>query len=140
MADFTASSSGDVRKTETDRLIASDQVEGTGVYNRQGEHLGEVHNFMVDKRSGQVAYAVMSFGGFLGMAENYHPLPWKVLDYDPSQGGFVVDLDKEMLEGAPTFSRTETPSWSDTTYTSRIDNFYDVTADLLRFDEEKTPR
>jgi PRC-barrel domain len=69
---------------ETDRLIASDKVEGTAVYNRQGERLGTVHNFMVDKSTGRVAYAVMSFGGFLGMGESYHPLPWRVLTYDTS--------------------------------------------------------
>ena len=71
---------------ETGDLIASDKVEGTAVYNRQREHMGTVKNFMVNKRSGQVAYAVMSFGGFLGMGESYHPLPWKVLTYDTGMG------------------------------------------------------
>ena len=56
------------------------------MYNRQGEKLGSVYNFMVDKRSGKVEYAVMSFGGFLGMGDSYHPLPWNVLTYDTSQG------------------------------------------------------
>jgi hypothetical protein len=60
---------------ETDRLIASDKVEGTAVHNRAGEHLGSVYNFMVDKFIGCIAYAVMSFGGFLGIGERYHPLP-----------------------------------------------------------------
>lgn len=127
MTDFTASASGDVERKETDRLIASNRVEGTKVYNRQGEHLGEVYNFMVDKFSGQVAYAVMSFGGFLGMGESYHPLPWKMLDYDTSQGGFVVDLDKARLEGAPRIERTEEPEWQDPTYTRRIDEYYRIT-------------
>ena len=68
--------------------------------NRVGERLGEVYNFMVDKYSGQVAYAVMSFGGFLGIGERYHPLPWKVLAYDTSLRGYVVDLDEEKLRGA----------------------------------------
>ena len=66
---------GAVATDETDRLIASDKVEGTAVYNRQGERLGSIYNFMVDKRSGQVEYAVMSFGGFLGIGDSYHPLP-----------------------------------------------------------------
>jgi hypothetical protein len=79
---------------ETDRLIASDKVEGTAVYNRQDEHLGTVHNFMVDKSTGRVAYAVMSFGGFLGIGESYHPLPWRALTYDTRRGGFVVDLSR----------------------------------------------
>jgi len=60
----TATTTGGSAIEETDRLIASDKVEGTAVYNRQNERLGTVHNFMVDKSTGQVAYAVMSFGGF----------------------------------------------------------------------------
>jgi hypothetical protein len=61
---------------ETQRLISSSKVEGTNVYNPEGEHVGSVDCFMVDKFSGKVAYAVMSFGGFLGIGERYHPLPW----------------------------------------------------------------
>ena len=120
----TTTGSGSVATDETDRLIASNKVEGTAVYNRQGERLGEVYNFMVDKRSGQVAYAVMSFGGFLGMGQSYHPLPWKVLTYDTSQGGYVVDLDKNRLQGAPSYSSSEAPDWSDPGYGRRIDDYY----------------
>jgi hypothetical protein len=113
---------------ETDRLIASDKVEGTAVYNHKSEHLGTVHNFMVDKATGRVAYAVMSFGGFLGMGESYHPLPWRVLTYDPRQGGFVIDLDKSRLKKAPSYTATNMPNWSDRTYGSRIDEYYGVPA------------
>ncbi len=60
---------------ETDRLIASDKVQGTEVFGRDGERLGSVYNFMVDKVTGRVAYAVLSFGGLLGLGERYHPLP-----------------------------------------------------------------
>ena len=113
-----------VATDETDRLIASNKVEGTAVYNRQGERLGEVYNFMVDKRSGQVAYAVMSFGGFLGLGARCHPLPWSVLAYDTGQGGYVVDLDKERLENAPSYAEGETPAWGDRTWSSGIDAYY----------------
>ena len=111
MADYAKrdASSGGVAIDETTRLIASNKVEGTEVYNRQGEHLGEVYNFMVDKFTGQVAYAVMSFGGFLGIGERYHPLPWKVLNYETTMGGYVVDLPKSKLEGAPTYAAGEDP-------------------------------
>ena len=71
----TGGGNGGVAVNETDRLIASDKVEGTAVYDRQSNHLGSVYNVMIDKFSGQVAYAVMSFGGFLGIGERYHPLP-----------------------------------------------------------------
>jgi hypothetical protein len=109
---------------ETDRLIASNKVEGTAVYNRQGERLGSVYNFMVDKRSGKVEYAVLSFGGFLGIGDSYHPLPWKALTYDTSQGGYVVDLDKDRLQGAPSYTASDDPDWRDPGYGRRVDDFY----------------
>jgi PRC-barrel domain len=124
MQTTTETGSGTVATDETDRLIASNKVEGTAVYNRQGERLGSVYNFMVDKRSGQVEYAVMSFGGFLGIGDSYHPLPWKSLTYDTSQGGYVVDLDKNRLQGAPSYSSSEAPDWSDPSYSRRIDDYY----------------
>ena len=71
----TAVGTGSAETDETDRLIASNKVEGTAVSNRQGERLGSVYNFMVDKRSGHVEYAVLSFGGFLGIGDSYYPLP-----------------------------------------------------------------
>jgi hypothetical protein len=117
---------GSVATDETNRLIASDKVEGTAVYDRAGDRLGEVYDFMVDKYSGQVAYAVMSFGGVLGIGEKYHPLPWKVLSYDTDLGGYVVDLDKETLEGAPTFGRDETPDWGNRDLATRIHDYYRV--------------
>jgi hypothetical protein len=119
-------STSSVATDETDRLIASNKVEGTAVYNRQGERLGTVHNFMVDKFTGQVAYAVMSFGGFLGMGESYHPLPWRVLTYDTNMGGYVVDLDKSKLEGAPSYTAANEPNWSDRDYGRRVDDYYGV--------------
>jgi hypothetical protein len=124
MQTTTETGSRSVATDETDRLIASNKVEGTAVYNRQGERLGSVYNFMVDKRSGQVEYAVMSFGGFLGIGDSYHPLPWKSLTYDTSQGGYVVDLDKNRLQGAPSYSSSEAPDWSDPSYGRRIDDYY----------------
>src|ERR687898_912245 len=90
-----------VATDETSSLISSDKVEGTAVYDRRGEKLGSIHSVMIDKISGKVAYAVMSFGGFLGIGDRYHPLPWHVLTYDTRQGGYVVDLDPSMLKGAP---------------------------------------
>jgi hypothetical protein len=77
---------------ETTSLISASKVTGTNVYNPAGEHLGTVYDVMLDKRSGKIAYAVRSFGGFLGMGERYHPLPWATLKYDTRQGGYVVGL------------------------------------------------
>jgi PRC-barrel domain len=81
---------------------------------------------MVDKISGQVAYAVMSFGGFLGIGGSYHPLPWRMLKYNVRQGGYVVDLDRRRLEGAPSYSASNLPNWSDPVYGHRIDDYYGV--------------
>jgi len=111
---------------ETSDLIASDKVEGTAVYNAAGDRLGTVYNFMVGKRSGKVAYAVMSFGGFLGLGESYHPLPWEVLTYDTQKGGYVVNLSREQLEGAPRYSASEGPDWADVAYGRRINEYYGV--------------
>jgi hypothetical protein len=109
---------------ETRDLIASDKVAGTSVYDRSGNKLGSVSNLMLDKRSGQVAYAALSFGGFLGMGASYHPLPWNQLHYEPKQGGYVVDLTKEQLEGAPTYSDPHEARWDDPTYGRGIDDYY----------------
>ena len=115
--------SAPVALDETDRLIASDKVQGTEVFGRNGERLGTVYNFMVDKITGRVAYAVMSFGGFLGLGERYHPLPWEALTYDPVRGGYVVDLDREKLERAPSFAAGEEP-WRDPEHRRNVFGFY----------------
>ncbi|WJY20032.1 PRC-barrel domain-containing protein [Alteriqipengyuania flavescens] len=82
-------------------MIASDRVEGTAVYDRRGNRLGTIENFMVGKRSGRVEYAVLSFGGFLGMGQRHYPLPWDQLDYDESMNGYVVDITEDDLDRAP---------------------------------------
>jgi hypothetical protein len=109
---------------ETHRLISSEKVDGTAVYDRRGERLGSIHHLMIDKYTGQVAYAVMSFGGFLGIGESYHPLPWKMLKYDTRLGGYVVDLDRNRLEGAPSYTSRDMPNWDDPSYTGRIDRYW----------------
>ena len=80
---------------ETHRLIASDKVEGTKVYNPEGEKLGTVANVMIDKRSGKSEYAVLEFGGLFGLGSDHYPLPWDMLTYDIDQGGYVVDVAKD---------------------------------------------
>ena len=111
---------------ETASLIASNKVEGTAVYNQQGEKLGSIYNFMVDKRSGQAKYAVLQFGGILGLGSDYYPIPWEKLTYDTSEGGYVVALDKGMLEAAPKYTSTDVPAF-DSDYSQRINSYYGVT-------------
>jgi len=91
--------SGSVLTDKTDELIASNKVEGTAVYNHQGERIGTLHHFMVGKRSGQVAYAVMSFGGLFGLGEKHYPLPWNELTYDTNRGGYVIANPPQPVAG-----------------------------------------
>ena len=97
----------------------------TSVDNRAGECLGSAYTVMIHKYSGQVAYAVMSFGGFLGLGERYHPLPWRSLTYDTGLGGYVVDVTREQLERAPSYGRDEAP-WGDPAYGRRVFDYYGV--------------
>ena len=111
---------------ETGSLIASDKVQGTEVYNTAGDNLGAIYDIMIDKPSGKVAYAIMSFGGFLGIGNQYHPLPWSILHYDTSKGGYVVNLDKRQLEGAPVYDAGQEPAWGDRAYENAIHDYYGV--------------
>lgn len=113
-------------RDETHDLISSEKVEGTAVYNRQGERLGSIENFMVGKRNGRVEYAVLSFGGLFGIGHKHYPLPWDVLTYDTDKGGYVVDLDKDMLENAPSYEAGQQPSY-DRDYGERVYGYYGVT-------------
>jgi len=112
--------------SEVGRLIAADKVQGTEVYGRGGESLGKIENVMIDKPSGKVAYAVMSFGGILGMGKDRHALPWGVLTYDPSLGGYVMNIDRERLEGAPAYSDSPDFNWEDNDWGRRLHEYYDV--------------
>lgn len=82
-------------------LVSSADVMGTEVYTHQGESLGTIDHVMIDKLSGKIAYAVMAFGGVLGIGEEHYPVPWGALRYDVEQGGFVTDITQEQLTGAP---------------------------------------
>lgn len=111
---------------ETSRLISADKVEGTSVYNPSGDKLGAIDNVMIDKQTGKVAYAMMSFGGFLGLGEKYHPLPWSMLKFDTSKGGYLVNLDKRTLEGAPMYGQNDTINWEDEAWGKKVHDYYGV--------------
>ncbi len=115
----------DIEIDETADLIASNKVEGTTVYDNDDERLGTITNFMVDKLTGQVEYAVLSFGGLFGLGSNHYPIPWDRLSYSEELGGYVVDIDKETLEGAPSYSADEQPRF-DRAYSDEIHDYYDA--------------
>jgi sporulation protein YlmC with PRC-barrel domain len=103
--------------------IAASQVNGTSVYDVAGEKLGSVYDVVIDKVSGRTEYAVMSFGGFLGIGDRYHPLPWNQLRYDTRLGGYVVTLDRAQLEGAPNYEAGDIGSWTGG-QSRAIDDYY----------------
>jgi len=100
----------DATQTSDHRLILSSRVNGTPVFQASGERIGHVDDLSIEKRSGRVIYAIMSFGGFLGIGEKFHPVPWSMLSYDIDRAGFVVPLDKSALDGAPFYDRAELAS------------------------------
>lgn len=107
---MTTASSLETR--ETTSLIASDKVEGTAVYGADQRKIGSLERVMIDKISGKVAYAVLSFGGFLGMGEDYYPVPWSTLKYDTSLGGYLINLTKDQLDNAPKFNESRGWNWN----------------------------
>jgi sporulation protein YlmC with PRC-barrel domain len=89
------------------KAILASRVKGTPVYNTDGERIGHVEDVMLDKLSNNIMFAVIGFGGFLGVGEKYHPVPWAVLNFDPDKGGYIIDMEKEELERAPSYELDE---------------------------------
>src|SRR5579864_872481 len=111
-------------RRETASLIGSDKVEGTAVYGADDRKIGNVQRVMIDKISGKVAYAVISFGGFLGMGEDYYPMPWPNLKYDTTIGGYRVGVTEDQLKGAPKFNRSTDWDWSDRARDQTVYGYY----------------
>jgi hypothetical protein len=111
---------------ETSQLIGSDKVEGTNVYRSNGDKVGQIERIMIDKRTGKVAYAVMSFGGFMGMGDDHYPLPWPMLTYNERLGGYEVNISEEQLRGAPKYSQSESWDWNDRNREQRVHDYYRI--------------
>ncbi|MDR7334924.1 PRC-barrel domain-containing protein [Roseateles asaccharophilus] len=107
----------------TGPVISSSKVEGTAVYNSNGEKLGSIDDLVIDKVSGRVRYAALEFGGFLGMGTDRYPVPWSELRYDTGKDGFRVDLDKEKLESAPRYPKLAEPDYTDE-YNRKVYEYY----------------
>lgn len=114
----TAHAGQPVDTDETSNLISSKKVEGTTVYGAGDQKVGTIEDIMIDKVTGKSAYAVMKFGGFLGMGEDHHPVPWGKLTYDTSLGGYRTDITEEQLKGAPerTSDWSSNRDWEDRTH------------------------
>lgn len=110
---------------ETHNLVASDMVVGTAVYDPNDQRIGSVERLILEKTSGRVSYAVLSFGGFLGIGEDYYPVPWQMLTYDEGVSGFRINLSKEQVENAPRFRADEDYDWSSDNG-RRISDYYGI--------------
>jgi hypothetical protein len=109
---------------ETHSLIGSDEVEGTAVYRSNGDKVGNIARVMIGKQSGKVGYAIMSFGGFMGIGEDYYPLPWSLLTYNPRLEGYEINISEEQLRGAPKYGTRETWDW--TNRSRAVDEYYGI--------------
>lgn len=114
----------DMVADDAHELISSRRVEGTPVYNPAGDRLGSIHSVMIEKRSGRVAYAVMAFGGFLGVNEQVHPVPWEMLTYDVDRDGYCVDLTRDTLKNAPSMHLDEADRPYDRAYDESVSRYY----------------
>ena len=109
---------------ETVSLIGSDKVEGTAVYGADDTQIGSIERVMIDKMSGKVSYAVLSFGGFLGIGDEHYPLPWQSLKYDTNLGGYRTGITETQLKGAPKYSNDNAWNWGDPARTRSVNDYY----------------
>lgn len=110
-------------------LMGAGTLIGNDVCNRQDDDLGDIKEIMLDMRSGKITYAVLSFGGFLGMGEKLFAVPWKALTLDTENKRFVLNMDKDKLKDAPGFDQDNWPNMADQAWVNRIDSYYGVASD-----------
>ncbi|SFM32189.1 PRC-barrel domain-containing protein [Nitrosomonas communis] len=108
------------------RLMGADTLIGDDVYNQAGEDLGDIKEIMIDTTNGTVSYAVLSFGGVLGIGEKLFAVPWKALKLDPENKRFVLNVDKERLKDAPGFDKDRWPDMADESWVNKINSYYGI--------------
>lgn len=105
-------------------VMAADTLQGDKVVNSRGEDLGEIEDIMLDVPNGRVAYAVLSFGGVMGIGDKLFAVPWSALTLDADRKCFVLDVDKDRLKNAPGFDKDHWPSMADTTWANEVHSYY----------------
>jgi sporulation protein YlmC with PRC-barrel domain len=119
---------GKIKQTDPERryrrVLSASTLAGDSVKNAAGEDLGKVDELMIDIPSGRVAYAVLSFGGFLRMGNKLFAVPWGALTVDEDRKCFILDVDKAKLENAPGFDKDNWPDMADTAWGSQIHSYY----------------
>lgn len=121
---LTAESDGGESQGPGPELMGADTLMGNDVYNLKDEDLGDVKEIMLDMRTGRVSYAVLSFGGFLGMGEKLFAVPWSALTLDTQNKRFTLDVEKDRLESAPGFNQDSWPNMADPTWEKGIHDYY----------------
>lgn len=111
---------------ETSTLIGSDKVDGTAVYGADGEKIGSIERVMIEKMTGRISYAVLSFGGFLGIGDDHYPLPWASLKYNVELGGYQTMIPVDKLKGAPKYADESEWDWASATRTKGLSDYYGV--------------
>jgi hypothetical protein len=122
-----ATTSTDPSVRETSSLIASDKVEGTPVYRSNGDKIGRIERVMLEKHGGRTAFSVMSFGGFLGIGNDYYPVPWQLLKYNERLGGYEVNISDQQLKNAPKFPSDDEDYNLDRARETEVFDYYGVT-------------
>lgn len=106
------------------RVLAADTLTGDKVVNFQKEDLGKIEHLMIDLETGRIAYAVLSFGGFLGMGDKLFAIPWSALALDTVEKRFILNVDKELLKRAPGFDKDHWPNMADHGWRTKVYTFY----------------
>ncbi len=114
----------DVRRGPGPELMGADTLVGNEVFNQKGEDLGDIKDIMLDMRSGKVGYAVLSFGGFLGMGEKLFAVPWNALTLDTENKRFVLNVEPDRLRSAPGFDKDKWPNMADQSWAKEIHSYY----------------
>jgi hypothetical protein len=115
-----------MEEKEQGNLIGSDKVEGTAVYGVNDQEIGSIERVMIDKMSGKVSYAVLAFGGFLGIGHDHYPLPWASLKYDTNLRGYRTAVTEDQLKGAPKYASDADWSWTDPIRSRGVNDYYGV--------------
>ena len=120
--DDTSAPVGNDTREGLQRLMSA-RVDDTLVYDTEGQKLGALYSVHIDRASGRIEYGVLSFGGFLGLGQSYHPVPFSALSVNEQRGGYTVNIGKQMLQGGPSYRPDTAPVW-DASYARRVSDYY----------------
>jgi len=111
-------------KDHSNDVVKTADVIGKNVINRENEKLGKIEEIVLEKVSGQTRYAVLSFGGFLGLGDDLYAIPWQAMEYCPEENSFIINIDKEKLKTASGFNKDNWPDFADPTWLQSFNDFY----------------